>query len=947
MKTDFSDMYTSLGADKVKRLVCQAVDKAYAYEALRFAKDNPDDVQIQPFKMQPMRHSGKYTGADWDFEEGFSAVQVKQLVSELIDSNFIRNGSIIGRQRGGIAIGSESSQPEANIALMEVEWDHMEAILANEEKGQRARQQHGYMNAKRYVDDCVTLESAAWMLPTEEEYGLKYSSKDSAETGIFVGFKYQSLKDRFVVSMGDKQNVIRFPLTRYPQAESTLPRAISIGSIVGCLNYARQMGERDETFIGNAMDLFGIIAQRGTMPAVFVKGVEKYCRSHIGAFSANAAFRSALIAEAEIQFNKANPLGKRWSEYEKSYMRYFKCFRCNAHGHRATECQEPIVSAKILHRGERTPAERMTESGEIANKAIPIVQKTAVSVTASQKNVLGNLLYDFINQRQPEQCSKITGLLLEMDNSQILSMLESPTLLEERISEAIVVLSQVHDVLTTQSVHTVSDSEDEKTRGIDLLQTPVVQVPRSKKSINLSSLLIQNPGFLCYGAACLIPFKVMCSLGEEFYVFDKHGFQSDRANTLKSFVDAADPGKMDLSEMAQKLWPAKFLSQGKTAQQNAPDALGVLLQNLDQDEKRLGSGASLQEMFEREQVHYRVCANCRARIPGDDLEQRVPMMLYNRIKNHKLFAPDKNDLASKFEDMDNEDPRLLNMRCPKGCLVSCGFREFEETTKWPLSLIIEYDRLSTAGRVREFNVSLEPTFTITQTREGVEQHVSYELFATIRWNGSSLNSGHYTNAVKMAGNSWVLIDSGATKTRASSSHIKTGDVMLSQQTTVAYYRRTSVSDERNRATEYRGEKPVQDYVPRKKVLKAGGFFDFFKRFLPQSKKLERSSSRESMSSVISEHSVRDQDCKGCSKSDLLGPLSSSNADDHGRATPNLVDGVMHTDGGKVSSPKPSYADVAGSRPLTGQPFLFFNSCRKMRVFFILTRRKAVAPSCTP
>jgi polyadenylate-binding protein len=57
-----------------------------------------------------------------------------------------------------------------------------------------------------------------------------------------------------------------------------------------------------------------------------------------------------------------------------------------------------------------------------------------------QKNVLGERLYTYIHKRQPEQSSKITGMLLEMDNSEILNMLDTPELLDSKINEAVEVL---------------------------------------------------------------------------------------------------------------------------------------------------------------------------------------------------------------------------------------------------------------------------------------------------------------------------------------------------------------------------------------------------------------------------------------------------------------------------------------------------------------------------
>ena len=57
--------------------------------------------------------------------------------------------------------------------------------------------------------------------------------------------------------------------------------------------------------------------------------------------------------------------------------------------------------------------------------------------------MIGERLYPLIQQQvAPESAGKITGMLLEMDNPELLHLLESPDALNAKVAEAINVLQQ-------------------------------------------------------------------------------------------------------------------------------------------------------------------------------------------------------------------------------------------------------------------------------------------------------------------------------------------------------------------------------------------------------------------------------------------------------------------------------------------------------------------------
>ncbi|XP_078536896.1 polyadenylate-binding protein 4 isoform X1 [Lissotriton helveticus] len=78
----------------------------------------------------------------------------------------------------------------------------------------------------------------------------------------------------------------------------------------------------------------------------------------------------------------------------------------------------------------------------------------AAAPPQEQKQMLGERLFPLIQAMHPSLAGKITGMLLEIDNSELLHMLESPESLRSKVEEAVAVL-QAHQA-KKEAVQTVS-----------------------------------------------------------------------------------------------------------------------------------------------------------------------------------------------------------------------------------------------------------------------------------------------------------------------------------------------------------------------------------------------------------------------------------------------------------------------------------------------------------
>ncbi|KAK6946081.1 Polyadenylate-binding protein/Hyperplastic disc protein [Dillenia turbinata] len=92
------------------------------------------------------------------------------------------------------------------------------------------------------------------------------------------------------------------------------------------------------------------------------------------------------------------------------------------------------------------------DMGGIPFRDAPLSQPVPIGALASalahaspdqQRTMLGENLYPLVEQLEPDMAAKVTGMLLEMDQTEVLHLLESPDALKAKVAEAMEVLRTV------------------------------------------------------------------------------------------------------------------------------------------------------------------------------------------------------------------------------------------------------------------------------------------------------------------------------------------------------------------------------------------------------------------------------------------------------------------------------------------------------------------------
>ncbi|GMJ02943.1 poly(A) binding protein 7 [Hibiscus trionum] len=100
----------------------------------------------------------------------------------------------------------------------------------------------------------------------------------------------------------------------------------------------------------------------------------------------------------------------------------------------------PNGRAREVKKGSRVPQAASNSIAVVSHGSEMLSSMLAAASPDQQKTILGERLYPLVQKHQPDLVPKITGMLLEMDNAELLLLLESPESLAAKVEEAVEVL---------------------------------------------------------------------------------------------------------------------------------------------------------------------------------------------------------------------------------------------------------------------------------------------------------------------------------------------------------------------------------------------------------------------------------------------------------------------------------------------------------------------------
>jgi hypothetical protein len=266
--TDLSECYTNMNQSDVYAAVEWAYTKIQEYHHQLLRDTNADlDEEIPAPRLMP-GYGQQYNGHKWDLDEGYTLQEVLRMVRLCTTEQYFECNSHLFKQNKGISIGAYAAAGLVNITLAHKEWTWIETHETDLAWANCALEQRRLIPVFRFMDDRWAPSLSAHLLPSEEHYGIRFSSRQEGREVDFIGWHIDS-REKVSITYSDKQ--AKMPdvlITRFPLKSSVVSSFTISGCIVGRLTQIRRGtaytdGTDFHLFFEGAKTILSQIASRG------------------------------------------------------------------------------------------------------------------------------------------------------------------------------------------------------------------------------------------------------------------------------------------------------------------------------------------------------------------------------------------------------------------------------------------------------------------------------------------------------------------------------------------------------------------------------------------------------------------------------------------------------------------------------------------------------------
>jgi hypothetical protein len=244
---DFCTMYTSFPFRSMIDRTLMAVDEAWDFvtQAGRAAGMAIDGASRE-MTLGPKGWS--------KLGRGYTKAQVAELLTFLIEHNYVNIGGRVLRQIKGMPMGMPAAPQIANLACYPVEKAQAYALGPGSS-----------FVVSRYIDD---IASAGVPLPSQEDYGMEYKTTAKGSSVVYLGVRvYEKVREDGTkvlhTTVHDREESYPHHIVRYPDHATVAPREQLGGVIMGRLVHCQETCSHMEDFKESVATVFRNAVWRG------------------------------------------------------------------------------------------------------------------------------------------------------------------------------------------------------------------------------------------------------------------------------------------------------------------------------------------------------------------------------------------------------------------------------------------------------------------------------------------------------------------------------------------------------------------------------------------------------------------------------------------------------------------------------------------------------------